>query len=251
MGYLLAVTRTLGIIITYLAFALFGIFLHILCPRRKLYHWLSAAAHYLARCACFLFNIRIKIVGDRNQAPGALIVANHVGTPDIFVLASCFPAFFVSKREFSGWPMLGFLTRLGKTIFVDQDRRHAVKGTIEEIRGRLSSDLSVALFPEGGVTDGGEVIPFHTSYFEAAILSRRPVLPVLIRYHDGRTPSIACWVNVTFYRHILALLKNPRLDVTATILPQVTGTDRRHLAGESFRLLQEEYRRTCKANGIL
>lgn len=248
MSYLRAVTRTMGIIATYSVSALFGIFLHILFfgSRRKLYYWLSVATYYLARCSCFLFNIQIKVVGERARIPGALIIANHVGTPDIFVLASCFPTFFVSKLEFRDWPALGLLTRLGKTIFVDRDRRHAVKATIEEICERLEADCQVALFPEGGVTNGEDVAPFRTPYFEAAVLSRRPVLPVLIQYHDGHTPSIACWANMSFYRHILTLLKNPRLDVTVTVLPQVAGPDRRYLASESFRLLREEYRRAGK-----
>ena len=246
MGYLRAVIRFLCLMAAYAVFFLIGIFFNIvfLGSERKRNRWLSLATTLLGRCFCFILSIRIKVVGDPCPVPGALIVANHVGSPDIFVLSACFEAFFVSKMELRDWPVLGMLTRLGATLFVDRSRKHEVKATIEEIRERLESGVSVVLFPEGGVTNGDKINPFKTSHFESAVLAHSPVLPVLIQYHDKHSPSIACWVNISFYRHFLALLKNPVLDVSVTIFPPITGRDRRYLAEESFRLIRERYQKT-------
>jgi 1-acyl-sn-glycerol-3-phosphate acyltransferase len=243
MEQLRAVVRFLCIATIFPIFFLIGIFLNTLffASERRRYHWLSLATTYLGRCFCLILNIQIKIVGERQTEPGTLIVANHVGSPDIFVLAACFQACFVSKLELRNWPLLGLLTRLGATLFVDRSRKHEVKFTIEEIRNRLESGISVVLFPEAGVTNGVGINPFKTSHFESAILAHRPVLPVLIQYHDGHTPSIACWWDTSFFRHFHMLLKNPRLDVTVTIFPPLIGQDRRYLAEESFRLLKEKH----------
>ncbi len=244
MRNLIAACRAVCIITTYSAFALLGVFIH-LCffrSRLKRNYWLSLAAHYMASCSCFLFNIHVKIVGKWNPAPRALIVANHVGAPDIFVLGSCFRTFFVSKLELRGWPLIGYLSRLGATIFVDRSQRHQVKTTIKAICDRLEAGLSVVLFPEGGVSDGTRILPFRTSHLEAAIRARSPVLPVLIKYHDEHAPGIACWFKISFFKHILGLLKNPRLDVTVTIFPPITGQNRHELANTSYRLLHEEQR---------
>ena len=243
MEHLRACVRFFCIVATCAFFFLIGIFLNVvfLGSERTRCNWLSFATVYLGRCFCYILNIRIKVVGSAQLEPGMLIVANHVGSPDIFVLGACFQACFVSKMELRDWPLLGMLTRLGATLYVDRSRRHEVKFTIEEIRHRLESGISVVLFPEGGVSNGVTINPFKTSHFESAVLSHRPVLPVLIQYHDGHTPSIACWSNTSFYRHFLALLKTPRLDVTVTVFPPLTGQDRRYLAEESFRLLNENY----------
>ncbi len=173
--------------------------------------------------------------------PGSLIVSNHVGTPDIFVIGSCFPAFFVSKAEIEHWPLMGWLTRLGGTLFVNRDRKQQVKATITGIRERLEAGCSVVLFPEARATDGSDILPFKSSHFEAAIQAKRPVVPVAISYHDKNHPSIACWYHKDFMTHVLDLLKNPRLDVTVDILqPLRKETDRRALAQKSREAIREK-----------
>lgn len=242
MGYLLAGIRVIAIVAVFFLFGTAGVFLRIVFfqEKKKLYSGLLTLAHNLAKCTCFIFNIRIEAEGELNADPGALIVSNHVGTPDILVLGSRFRAFFVSKMEFRLWPFLGALTRLGGTIFVDRAKRLEVKGAIEEIKERLDLGQSVVLFPEAGVTDGQDIGPFKSPHFQAAILAGRPVLPVLIRYRDGRVPSIASWYDTTFFRHILALLKNRRLDATISVFPPLSGMDDRTLlAAECRRILRE------------
>jgi 1-acyl-sn-glycerol-3-phosphate acyltransferase len=197
-----------------------------------------------ARCFCHFLNIQARVVGERKIPGNALIVANHVGSPDIFVIGSRFETFFVSKSDIRSWPLTGRLASLGATIFVDRGRRQQVGRTVAEIRERLENGFDVAIFPEGGATDGADVAPFKTSHFEAAILAQRPVLPLMIRYLDGRTPSVACWRDVGFASHLVALLKNPRLDAEIHILPEISGNaDRRELAAASRRLIREAHRR--------
>ncbi|MBI4389219.1 MAG: 1-acyl-sn-glycerol-3-phosphate acyltransferase [Nitrospinae bacterium] len=251
MGYLLAGMRAIAIAAVFFLFGMAGLFLHIVLFRekKKLYSGLLTLAHNLAKCACFILNIRIEAEGElMNADPGALIVSNHVGTPDILVLGSCFRAFYVSKMEFRSWPFLGALTRLGGTIFVDRAKRLEVKDAIEEIKERLDLGQSVVLFPEAGVTDGQDIGPFKSPHFQAAILAGRPVLPVLIRYRDGRVPSIASWYDTTFFRHILALLKNRRLDAAVSIFPPLPGMeDRTLLAAECRRILREAHQKGTAA----
>ncbi len=173
--------------------------------------------------------------------PGSLIVSNHVGTPDIFVIGSCFPAFFVSKVEIERWPLMGWLTRLGGTLFVNRNRKQQVKATITGIRERLEAGCSVVLFPEAQSTDGSDILPFKSSHFEAAVQAKCPVVPVAISYHDKNHPSIACWYHKDFMTHALDLLKNPRLDVTVDILqPLCKETDRRALAQKSRESIREK-----------
>jgi len=246
MGYLLVFVRTVAVFIVYLGFALIGMALRWAgfiskTRRHTLIAWFT---HLCARCSCFLFNIRIRVVGDLQIFPGSLIVANHIGTPDIIVMGACFPAFFVSKAEIAEWPFFSFLSRLGETIFADRNKRYQVKEIIAQMRGRLEEGCSVILFPEGRATDGREMLDFKPSTFEAAIQTGCDVVPITIIYHDGNQPSIACWSEVTFFQHILRILKNPRLEVTVFVHDPIKGeTDRRVLAEKSFRVILETHAR--------
>jgi len=245
MATLRALLRTGILISVYIFFGVLGLG----CAGLRIFShkaYLRAAAYFTrqwGRCSCFIFNIHPRWLGEGSIPSGSLIVANHFGTPDIFVLSSGFEAFFVSKAEIASWPFVSWLTRLGGTIFVDRTRRYEVKSTIAQIQRRLEDGESVILFPESTATDGTGVIPFKSSHFEAAVRSKAPVVPVALVYHDPARPSVAGWGNITFWTHITRLLKNPRLDVTVHVFaPIAPAGDRRWLAGESQRKIGEKFR---------
>ncbi len=184
--------------------------------------------------SCKVLNIHIQRFGlPCLPSGGSLVVANHAGTPDIFVLGSCFDIFFVSKAEVAGWPLVGWLTRLGGTLYVVREKRMQVHKVIVDIADRLNMQYSALLFPEGTAGAEETTLPFKTAHFESAVKSGKPVVPVSIVYHDG-TPSIACWVNKSFGEHIWSLLTLPRLNVSVKLhSPLSEEKDRRVLAQKS------------------
>lgn len=249
MGFLLAIVRTVAVFIVYLGFVIIGGVLRLanFLSQKHRHHLISVFTRHWARCSCFIFNIRVRTVGDLKVSPGSLIVANHVGTPDIFVSGSCFPAFYVSKAEIAEWPMFRWIPLLGETIFAERSKRHQVKEIVAQMRERLEEGCSVILFPEGRATDGQQVIDFKSSPFEAAVLAGCPVVPVTIVYHDPHRPSIACWYGMPFIPHILRLLKNPRLDVTVIVHEKITAeSNRRVLAETSCRIIRETHHKEMR-----
>ncbi|MCH8314126.1 MAG: 1-acyl-sn-glycerol-3-phosphate acyltransferase [Nitrospinae bacterium] len=250
MGILLVFVRTVAVFIAYLGFALVGVVLrwsNFISEKRR-HALLAGFTRHWARCSSFIFNINIRVVGDMKISPGSLIVGNHIGTPDIFVLGACFPGFFVSKAEIAEWPLFSFLARLGEPIFADRNKRYQVKEIIAQMRERLEEGCSVILFPEGRATDGRGMLDFKSSTFEAAVRTGSVVVPITIIYHDGNQPSIACWNDVTFFQHILRLLKNPRLEVTVFVHDPIKGeTDRRVLAEKSWRIIHETHAKEVRS----
>jgi len=220
-----------------------GLFLHVAFSGNRPRHWkcLTWAIHYWGWLNCRALNFRIQMVGEKSITSPALIVSNHIGTADIFVLAHCAPAFFVSRLDVGQWPLVGKVTQLGATVYIDRSRRSGVAGMVDEIRQRFDKGCSVALFPEGRATDGRDVLPFKSSAFESAALSGRPVQPLMIQYHDDKTPSAACWTGNNFLSHIVDLMKVPRLEITVHVLPPLKGTDRHVLAAESHDLVRAKF----------
>ncbi len=230
----------------YSLIALAGLVVHyasFLSERRRYQH-IANFIQLWAKFSCWVFNLKINIIGKRQLDLPMLIVSNHVGSPDIFVLGSCFPAFFVSKAEIAEWPGIRYLAILGEAILADRSKRHQVAEIINRIKERLNAGFSVILYPEATSTDGKDVIPFKSSPFEAAVLANKAVQPVMIRYHDGQIPSIACWNNDTFMDHIFKLLQNPALEVTVELMEPLEEKDRRTLAEKSWNVIRQKYLRS-------
>ena len=243
MGYCFALIRIGIFVLVFWVFVVIGAFGHILFFMSPgwLLNWISFFAKLWAQVTCRVLNIQVRIEGDASIKPGSLIVANHVGSPDIFILGSIFKGFFVSKSEIANWPLFSWLARLGMTVFADRSKRHQVKALIAEIEQRLKSDHSVILFPEAQATDGTDVVPFKSAVFESSVLASRPVVPVEICYHDDHQPTIA-YYGENFSSHIMTLLKAPRLSATITVFPEIpAGQDRQTLAKRSYKAIHDKH----------
>jgi len=246
MRYFRLVYRLIGLILIQIlvgVLALAGVL--VLLPFRKLrYRLILYLMNLWGKLGCWIMNFQVRREGDSDSGPGGvLIVSNHIGTVDIFVIAACFKTFFVSKSDVRSWPVIGQLAQLGGTIFIDRTRKIQVSAMVRNMTSRLESGYSVAVFPEGGTTLGQRVEPFKSSAFEAVIQSRRAVLPVVIRYFEAGEPSVACWPDeISFLENMIQLFMHPRLTVQVTILPEVTGgSNRRALAHQCRQLISEQF----------
>jgi lyso-ornithine lipid O-acyltransferase len=179
-----------------------------------------------------IFNMEVRIEGP--VPVSGLLVSNHLGYLDIFVLASIAPAVFVAKREIRSWPVVGWLTQLGGTLFVDRTRRVQVGQVNGEIQAALSWGALVVLFPEGGSSNGQTVLPFKSSLLEPAVEPGHPLSVSAIQYaiEDGDVVREVCyWGDHTFFPHLLNLLGKRAIRATVRFAPvQRTGADRKQLA---------------------
>ncbi|MBF0393589.1 MAG: 1-acyl-sn-glycerol-3-phosphate acyltransferase [Alphaproteobacteria bacterium] len=118
-----------------------------------------------------------------DTARPVLFVSNHAGYLDIIVLGALLPACFVSKAEVSGWPVFGWLSRLGRTVFIQRKAARSASQR-DELTARLAAGDSLILFPEGTSSDGNRTLPFKSSLFAIAAhdQGRLPVQPISIAY---------------------------------------------------------------------
>jgi 1-acyl-sn-glycerol-3-phosphate acyltransferase len=249
MGYLLAGFRLFIYIWVFAIFVLIGVMVHILffASKPQRFKWISFFTRWWAKTTCWVLNFQFEIVGEKNPQPGSLIVSNHIGTPDIFILGACFKGFFVSKAEISDWPFFNLLAWLGMTIFADRKHKRQVRSIIQKIETRLNSDCSVILFPEAQATEGTDIVPFKSAVFESVVQASRPVVPVALQYHDGNHPTIAYYGD-SFFKHMITLLKNPRLQATVFVLPEIAaGPSRHQLAKASYESVRSRYLNREKA----
>jgi 1-acyl-sn-glycerol-3-phosphate acyltransferase len=179
-----------------------------------------------------IFNLEAR--ADGPVPTRGLLVSNHLGYLDIFVLASLAPIVFVSKREIKFWPVVGRLTQMAGTLFVDRERRVQVGQVNDEIKSALDQGALVVLFPEGGSSNGQTVLPFKSSLLEPAVQPAHPLSVSAIQYtiEDGDVIREVCyWGDHTFFPHLLNLLGKRAVRATVRFAPvQRTGADRKQLA---------------------
>ncbi|GBQ70328.1 1-acyl-sn-glycerol-3-phosphate acyltransferase [Ameyamaea chiangmaiensis NBRC 103196] len=154
---------------------------------------------------CRLLSLRIRVRGQRAGSVGGararargerpvIYVSNHSSWLDIPVLGTVLPSVFVAKGEIGRWPIMGLVSKIGRTIFVSRNRSTTVRERDEMIT-RLAAGDNLVLFPEGTSSDGSRVLPFLSAFFAIAKMPKVPgaraqELDDMPRYPDGLTPLI-------------------------------------------------------------
>lgn len=116
-----------------------------------------------------LFSVRVIQSGSPPlSGEPALVLSNHVSWLDISVLGALRPLSFVAKAEISGWPVIGTLARLQRTVFIDRGRRSATANVNAMIGQRLVGGELIVLFAEGTTGDGLRLLPFRSLLVGAA-----------------------------------------------------------------------------------
>lgn len=189
-----------------------------------------------SRAVCRVFGLRLVVRGEVGAGP-LLVVANHISWIDITVIRSVARMGFVSKAEIDDWPVIGYLARIGGTVFHQRGSHDSASGVADVMAKRLREGGNVAIFPEGGILPGPGIKRFHGRMFAAAIDTASPVQPVMLRYmRDGRHVH-----DVTFIRgehfvgNLFRLLRQKSCMAEVVVLPLIdsTGKQRRPLAAEA------------------
>jgi 1-acyl-sn-glycerol-3-phosphate acyltransferase len=136
------------------------------------------------RGIAFILGLRVTIIGGLAQQRPVLFVANHSSWLDVVALGSVLPGCFVAKGAIAHWPLISWVAKLGRTIFVSRNRA-SVSREQDNLTARLAAGDNIILFPEGTTSDGNRVLPFSSAFLALADAPARPfVQPVTIVY-DG------------------------------------------------------------------
>jgi hypothetical protein len=115
----------------------------------------------------------------------ALIVANHVSFVDALVIAAAVrrPVRFVMDHRIFGIPVLNFVFRTSKAIPIAsaKDDAEMMERAFAEVAQALREGDIVCIFPEGRITDTGEIVPFRPGVKRVLEETPVPVVPMALR----------------------------------------------------------------------
>ena len=201
---------------------------------------------YYHKLCLVLLGVRVHVRGTPAAERPLMYVANHCSWIDIPVLSSITPLVFIAKAEIGGWPLVGLLARLQRTVFVDRSRRHATGDVNKEIASRMTDGDPVVLFGEGTSSDGNTVMPFRSALFGAVRdalgdggrVHVQSVSVAYTRLHGlpmGRQfRSVAAWYgDIGLTKHFFRVVREGAIDVIVTFGPILSvdaDADRKALA---------------------
>jgi len=192
-----------------------------------------------ARGVCQIIGLRVEVQGQPPMPP-FILVSNHLSYVDIVTLMSVLPAVFVAKSEVAGWPLLGQLSRVASTIFVDRQNRKDVVRVNADIDRILARGEGLIMFPEGTSSRGRDVLPFRSSLLQPACTTGHPVNYASVSYRTpaGAPPaemSVCWWGDMTFGNHFWGLLQLPSIEGSVSFGNRSVAADSRHELARSLQ----------------
>lgn len=115
----------------------------------------------------------------------AVIVCNHVSFVDaVVIMAACRrPIRFVMDHNIFKIPVLSFIFRTGGAIPIAsrKDDPAMMERAFAEVAKALRAGQLVGIFPEGRITDTGEILPFRPGIQRILEATPVPVVPMALR----------------------------------------------------------------------
>jgi 1-acyl-sn-glycerol-3-phosphate acyltransferase len=130
---------------------------------------------------------RVRTEGlDRIPAEGpCVVVCNHVSYVDAVVIAACVrrPIRFVMDHRIFRIPLLSFIFRTMRTIPIAPAKEDAAMKdrAFAEVARALAAGEVVGIFPEGSLTDTGELNRFRPGVQQIVATTPVPVIPMALR----------------------------------------------------------------------
>lgn len=167
--------------------------------------------------------ISVRVLGHFPER-GALI-SNHLGYLDIFAYAALHRVVFVSKTEMRDLPLIGWMTTMAGTVYVERGRGGSALQARAGIQAAADAGIPIVFFPEGTTSNGDSVIKFHTGILDQVRTAGEPVTAAFIRYglNGDNGPEIkvqddVCWWgDVPLFAHVFRLLSLRGLEVSIKI----------------------------------
>ncbi|NYF89329.1 lysophospholipid acyltransferase family protein [Tunturiibacter empetritectus] len=162
----------------------------------------KARAAWLHRfCASAMRGLGIEISVAGSFPERGAVISNHLSYLDIVVFAAVHPCVFVSKAEIKKWPVVGWMTTMSGTVYVERGHGGSAMRARAGMQAAVDAGLPVVFFPEGTTSNGSGLLKFHSGLLAQAIDGGAPVTAACLRYELGEDngPGVSVADDVCYW----------------------------------------------------
>ena len=168
--------------------------------------------------------IAVRVEGTFPES--GVVVSNHLGYLDIVAFAAQHRCVFVSKAELAKEFLVGWMTTMAGTVYVERGRGGSVLRAWDDMQAAADAGLPIVIFPEGTTSDGDSVLKFHSGLLGQVVEAGQPITAAFVRYRltEDNGPDVTIGDDVCFWRddislflHIFRLLGLRGIEVTVRI----------------------------------
>jgi 1-acyl-sn-glycerol-3-phosphate acyltransferase len=176
------------------------------------------------------------------------VISNHLGYLDIMAIAALHPVAFVAKSELADFPLLGWMTTMSGTLYVERGRGGSAVRARSGLQSAAEVNLPVVFFPEGTTSSGATVLKFHSGILAQVRDAGEPVTAAFVRYRltEDNGPQVSLERDVCYWSddavlvpHVFRLLAIRGIEVSVRVADSPIAfsaePDNRKLAAEEAR----------------
>jgi 1-acyl-sn-glycerol-3-phosphate acyltransferase len=151
-------------------------------------------------CATALRGLGLKLTIEGEFPARGALISNHLSYIDIIVFAALHPCVFCSKEEIRAIPVLGWMTTMAGTVYVERGRGGSALRAKQGMKAAAEAGLPVVFFPEGTTTNGEKLLPFHSGLLAQAMTVDEPVTAAFLRYalDEDNGPGLSARDNMAW-----------------------------------------------------
>jgi 1-acyl-sn-glycerol-3-phosphate acyltransferase len=155
-----------------------------------------------------------------------VVISNHTGYLDIMTFAASHRCVFVSKSEMADVPLLGWMTTMAGTVYVERGSGGSALRARGEMQVASDAGLPIVIFPEGTTSNGSTVLKFHSGLLGQVLEAGQQITAAYVTYRltEDNGPGVTiendvCYWgdDVSLFRHIFGLLALRGVEVNMRI----------------------------------
>ncbi|MBF0505115.1 MAG: MFS transporter [Candidatus Omnitrophica bacterium] len=178
---------------------------------------------------------------------GALLIANHLSYIDaVLILAGLKrPIRYIIHRKIYELPVINLFCRVLKAIPIDRDEGpKAIVHAFSQARSAIENGELVCIFPEGGLTRTGNMLPFNRGFEHIMKGLNAPIIPL---YLDNIWGSVYTFANGKYFWKFPRFTLYPVSIVFGKPMPSTSKAHQVRLAvqelGSEANILRGEWRK--------
>lgn len=217
--------------------------------RRKRF---TASVSFWSRIVLGLFNVKVNLVNFSETKENHLVISNHLGFLDDFIIAAHLPTMFVTSVELREAPVLGILSEFAGCVYVEARNAAHISSEMKDIESALKQGFNVVLYPEAKTTNGEKVHPFKKSLIMSCAETKANLLPTVLNFRsvNGKPMSdklrdIVFWYKKTPLLKVLwnvSAIRSCVVDWEFLAEIEVNGASvRKEIAFQAQTLVEERY----------